>query len=121
MTRDFLFQSLFVIHLLGMTGAVLWILINSKAQASGNQHRPIHTTPSTQAAKDQAKLRYAPRQPVETSGFLAVFGSIEPWRPDASLEEYAAAYERAVPRGLAFMDKCLETGTHPMVHRPGES
>jgi hypothetical protein len=35
---------------------------------------------------------YQPRQPIDTSGYRAVFEHIPPWRADASLEEYAAAY-----------------------------
>jgi hypothetical protein len=53
-------------------------------------------------------LVYQPRHELETSGFLNVFASIEPWRPDASLEEYAAAYQQAIPRGLASMDRHFE-------------
>src|SRR5579862_1087582 len=56
-----------------------------------------------------------PRQKIETSGFAAVFEFIEPWRPDAGLEEYAAAYEQAIPRGLAAIDQRLEKAFHPML------
>jgi hypothetical protein len=57
---------------------------------------------------------YKPRQAIETSGYRAVFNHIPPWQPDASLEEYAAAYQQAVPRGLAAMDIHLERGVPPM-------
>ena len=50
--------------------------------------------------KKPGRLNYQPRQPIETSGFLEVFDNIKSWEPNASLEEYAASYENAVPRGL---------------------
>ncbi|MBI2806481.1 MAG: VCBS repeat-containing protein [Planctomycetes bacterium] len=65
--------------------------------------------------KQPETLAYKPRQGIETSGFLAVFNSIERWRPDASLDDYAKAYRQAIPRGLALMDKSLESDLHPMI------
>lgn len=62
-------------------------------------------------ASQEPEVAYKPRAPIETSGFLAVFYNIEPWRPDASLEEYADAYERAIPRGLDSLDRFREQGT----------
>ncbi len=57
---------------------------------------------------------YQPRQPIDTSGYRAVFEHIPPWRGDASLEEHAAAYRQAVPRGLASVDRRLAEGKQPL-------
>jgi FG-GAP-like repeat/ASPIC and UnbV len=97
--RDFFLQSSCVILLVAVSVSVIW----------------IYSAPRAHTAKDQVTLPYTPRQSFETSGFLAVFGAIEAWPPDASLEMYAVAYEQAVPRGLALMDKFVETGEHPVV------
>jgi hypothetical protein len=70
---------------------------------------------STPVAKEPERPTYQPRQPLDSSGFMTLFVSVDPWRANATLEEYAAAYQQAVPRGLAFMDKFLETGVLPMV------
>jgi hypothetical protein len=64
------------------------------------------------AAERTEYLAYQPRKEIETSGFVSVFNGIEAWRPNAWLEEYAVGYEQAVPRGLALMDRHLETGEH---------
>ncbi len=48
-------------------------------------------------------IAYRPRQQLETSGFMAVFAVVPPWRADASLEEYSAAYQQATLRGLSSM------------------
>jgi hypothetical protein len=58
---------------------------------------------------------YQPRRPIDTAGYTVVFDHIRPWGPQASFEEYAAAYREAVPRGLAAIDADLEHGSHPMV------
>jgi hypothetical protein len=58
---------------------------------------------------------YQPRRPIETSGYRAVFNHIPPWQPTASLEDYAAAYRQAVPRGLAALEADLKTGSQPVV------
>jgi hypothetical protein len=60
-------------------------------------------------------IDYKPRKPIDTSGLAGVFGSIEPWQSDASLEDYADAYAQAVPRGLARLEHHLLAGTHPLV------
>ncbi len=69
---------------------------------------------SSSVSGEREQLSYQPRQEIETSGFLAVFHNIEPWRPDASFEEYAAAYQQAIPRGLASVERDLETGIRPL-------
>ncbi len=58
---------------------------------------------------------YLPRQELDTSGFLSVFNGIAPWRADSSLDEYAAAYRQAVPRGLASLDLHMQRGFHPLI------
>ncbi len=70
---------------------------------------PAATTPAPPAAE------HKPRQDIETSGFLAVFGSIERWRPDASLDDYAAAYTNAIPRGHSSLDLYAQRGFNPRV------
>ncbi|HEX4614225.1 MAG TPA: CRTAC1 family protein [Urbifossiella sp.] len=72
--------------------------------------RPAANAPAPEDPKPDA---YQPRQELETSGFLAVFAGIEPWRPDASLEQYAAAYANAIPRGHSSLDIYLSRGFHP--------
>jgi len=62
---------------------------------------------STLEAED---IDHWPRQPIDSSGYLAAFGNIEPWARDASFEEYAASFEQAIPRGLAALDTSLATG-----------
>ena len=58
---------------------------------------------------------YQPRHPLDSSGYQAVFDNITPWRTDASLEEYAAAYREAIPRGLADVDRELAGSHLPVV------
>ncbi|HEV3438898.1 MAG TPA: VCBS repeat-containing protein [Gemmata sp.] len=69
---------------------------------------------SNNDTKEPEPLVYEPRHPIETSGILFVFASIEPWGPNASLEEYAAKYTRAIPRGLEAMDQQLVMGLQPI-------
>jgi hypothetical protein len=97
-THHFFGQSLFVILLAGTIGFTIWMLSSPRMPAP--RHQPIS--------------QYTPRLPIDTSGIIAVFGSIETWPSNASLEECAAAYDRAVPRGLAFVDKFLAADSHPM-------
>lgn len=76
----------------------------------------------TQSAKMQAakvqeeieRLSYLPRQDLETSGFLAVFGSIQPWEKDASQAQQAQAYDEAIARGLASVERHLARGFQPL-------
>src|ERR1043166_2482836 len=75
-------------------------------------YRSTPPGPPAKGPKDPPRVRYVPRQRVETSGVIAVFNSMKGWPPTASLEECAAGYDDAIPRGLTFMDKCLETGAH---------
>lgn len=62
-----------------------------------------------------APITYKPRRQIDTAGLSGVFGSIEPWGPDATMDDYATKYERAVPMGLIRLDQHLESGTHPVV------
>jgi hypothetical protein len=67
------------------------------------------------ASKESEAIVYKPRNTeLETSGVMGVLFSIEQWRPDAFLEEYAIAYDQAIPRGLAYMDQMLQTGGMPV-------
>ncbi|MFO0863792.1 MAG: CRTAC1 family protein [Gemmataceae bacterium] len=72
--------------------------------------------PESASTKKQVALpvTYQPRQPLEMSGFLNVFASIKRWPSDASLDDYAAAYENAIPRGLSSMDAYLTQGFNPL-------
>ncbi len=70
---------------------------------------------STPEFEEVEPAGHQPRRPIETSGYRAVFDHIPAWRPDASLEEYAAAYQQAVPHGLAALDRELEDGGPAMV------
>lgn len=70
--------------------------------------------------KKPERINYKPREPgtsIDTSGFRDVFENIEPWGSNPSLEDYAAAYENAVPRGLSALDQPAKTGTDRAVMR----
>ncbi len=78
--------------------------------------RPASKEPNSLGSEQSfSSLAHRPRQQIETSGFLTVYAGIDPWPSNASLEEYAAAFDQSIPRGLMFMDKCLETEALPMV------
>src|SRR5262249_35373045 len=53
-------------------------------------------------------------QPIETSGTIVTFINIEPWGPDATLEECASAFQQAFPRTLAGMARHLEMKSQPV-------
>jgi hypothetical protein len=57
---------------------------------------------------------YKPRMPFDSSGIQAVFLNIEPWGTQASMDDYSRAYQNAVPKGIAAMERHLATGTHPI-------
>jgi hypothetical protein len=65
---------------------------------------------STPGPEGWGNNTYQPRKPIDTGGYSIVFKYIPAWQPDASLEEQAAAYQQAVPRGLAALDEQLEEG-----------
>jgi hypothetical protein len=67
----------------------------------------------TPAAKGLENHTYLPRRPIETSGYYTVLAYIPHWQPNASLEEHAAAFQQAIPRALAAMDRELEQGQSP--------
>jgi hypothetical protein len=75
----------------------------------------VKKPPAPTLRSDVESLDYQPRKEIDTAGLGGVFGSIEPWGPDAPMEEYAAKYERAVPQGLARLEQHLRTGAHGVV------
>jgi hypothetical protein len=91
LTGDFLFRSLLVIHLIGMSSAALWILSH----------------PSSRLAGGQPKLEYQPRMQIDTSGYGAVVRHLKPWPKTASLEAIGAAWTDAGHKGIAAMDSLL--------------
>jgi hypothetical protein len=77
--------------------------------------------PSTSASKKpesepevSEQTNFKPRKLIETSGIYAVFMNITPWGPNATLEDYADAYQQSVPRGLASMERNLKSGRYPL-------
>ena len=52
-------------------------------------------------------LSYRPRQGIDTGGYLAVIGAMEPWRPTASLEEIGRAWTDGPARLNARLDQHL--------------
>ncbi|HEV3385222.1 MAG TPA: CRTAC1 family protein [Gemmata sp.] len=60
------------------------------------------------------KLDYRPRQEMETSGVAEVMSHVQPWGPKATLDEMAAAWLKAIPRGLANLNQELESGSYPV-------
>lgn len=88
-------------------GCVLLVAISASAAFLG----------SKQGSEDplvapHPPVAYAPRQDIETSGLTALVRNIEAWAPDASLDEYATNYERAIPQGLRRMSPHLQGGLH---------
>lgn len=77
----------------------------------------LHPDPPPQAPPpaEPESGGYQPRQGLETSGYLAVLTSINPWRPDSSLEHQASAYRNAIPRGHASLDAYLRQGFDPLI------
>jgi hypothetical protein len=71
--------------------------------------------PAPEEARQLRRPTYRPRQEIDTSGYRAVFDGIPPWPRDASLEDYSTAYEQAIPRGLASLDRHLERGFQPLI------
>ncbi len=67
------------------------------------------------ASEKPQHINYQPRQPIDSAGLTGIFGSIEPWRPDATLDDYASAYELAIHRGYARLEQHLQAGSHPLV------
>lgn len=72
------------------------------------------TRDSETASPPASEIAYQPRQGIETSGFIAVFMNITPWSAHATFEEYAEAYDQAIPKGLAPLDRYLDTGQFPV-------
>src|SRR5438105_4444527 len=51
---------------------------------------------------------YQPRQPIDTSGLVTVFKSIQvPWRPNASLAEISRFWQRFGYRDIESIDEAL--------------
>jgi hypothetical protein len=63
----------------------------------------------TPAKKNLGAFGYLPRREIDTSGIQVVIDHLPPWRTNASLEEYAATYHQAIPKGLAALDQDLES------------
>ncbi|MCI0683031.1 MAG: CRTAC1 family protein [Gemmataceae bacterium] len=65
-------------------------------------------------SREPERLAYQPRQPIETSGFLAAYDNLPPWRSNDELEDYAAVHRQHVPRCLAALEEMLATGSQPI-------
>ncbi|MDB5390416.1 MAG: hypothetical protein JWM11_6062 [Planctomycetaceae bacterium] len=88
-----------------LAGMIIWGLPKSKSRPDA-----AITRPTPQPA-------YLPRQEIQTSGYNTVFTSMEltPWESDASLEDYAEVYQKAIPQGLAAIEWHLQRGFHPLM------
>ncbi len=65
-----------------------------------------------------AGVEYRPhRLPLDPSGLGAVFGVMEPWKPDATLREIAGRWERVGYRAVEVVERRL---TDPALTREGE-
>jgi hypothetical protein len=59
--------------------------------------------------------QYEPRQSIETSGFGVTNLGMEPWGPDATLEQIAALARQAPARSMARIDQSLTAGQSEVI------
>ncbi|HWB10753.1 MAG TPA: CRTAC1 family protein [Pirellulales bacterium] len=57
---------------------------------------------------------YEPRHDVDTSGFLTAFSLVEPWRPDATLQEISDRWQRIGYRTIKQIDERLAAESLPV-------
>ena len=76
---------------------------------------PLKTPPSSTPAPTR-KLAYKPRMSWDESGFRLVVSLVEKWATDASLADIGRAFEEAVPRSLAQIERDLSN----LMTSPGE-
>jgi hypothetical protein len=76
-----------------LLGLAIWLVVRPKTQNL-----------------EPARLAYKPRQPIETSGFIAGFHFIKPWGTEATLDECAAAYKRSFPGGMKYLERAFQQG-----------
>ncbi len=67
--------------------------------------------PARRSAADPAGLHYKPRDIKDTSGYVAVTTVIEPWAPDATLEEIAKSWRGVGYRNVEGVEKALAAET----------
>jgi FG-GAP-like repeat/ASPIC and UnbV len=65
------------------------------------------------AASDLPHLLYQPRKPLDTSGLSLVLGSIEPWKPGATLDEVSNVWRRVGYRNIERIDQRLALPDEP--------
>lgn len=63
--------------------------------------------PPSKGSKPSQTLNYRPRQGIDTGGYLAVIGAMEPWKPTATLAEVASSWKGGLPRLNAQLDQHL--------------
>ncbi|MBI3862803.1 MAG: CRTAC1 family protein [Planctomycetia bacterium] len=91
--------------LAGVTAAVVVIAAGYwKSAASSARAR-------RSAALASRQIAFEPRRPLDTSGLKDIVQSLEPWPPNPSLEEIAAAWNRIGYRNVEAIDRRLAEGT----------
>jgi len=64
-------------------------------------------------AGDRPRLAYQERRPIDTGGFMAVLGKLDPWPPSASLEQVRDSFQRAGYRNIEQIDQILKRSNVP--------
>jgi hypothetical protein len=64
--------------------------------------------PDGRRGRGTAHVKYAERRLVDTGGFAAVTGALEPWPQSASLEQVSTAFHRAATRSIDRVDEILQ-------------
>jgi hypothetical protein len=83
--------------LAGLIGAIL-VVVGLVRVAAGPDWLTFQHTPS---------LNYKPRRTMDMSGFSAVLAHLQPWPPNASLEEVSQSWERVGYRDMDVIDRDL--------------
>src|SRR4051812_11526461 len=64
-------------------------------------------------AGDRPRLAYQERRPIDTGGFMAVLGHLNPWTASASLEQVRDSFQRAGYRNIEQIDQILKRSNVP--------
>lgn len=71
-----------------------------------------HSKPPEPVVEQAVKnLEYKPRQPIETSGWLAVYDSRQPSWSNGSLDDYATKHKNHIATYLEYVEDLLKAGT----------
>ncbi|MEI8021303.1 MAG: hypothetical protein WCH39_24055 [Schlesneria sp.] len=98
--RTGLLAALSIVALVSV--AIAWRLVNKP------NHEVVIGSDTTQSASSaKPKLDYRPRFELDAVGFVSVGRAIEPWKPDASLDEIAKVWDRIGYRTVERIDRQL--------------